>query len=223
MGWMEDAESTNVSSRDPQIGLRDREIRVTGWREHNGHKGLSLILNAEVVCSDDPSRPPGFKVGFAITLSNPKYPEIGPKTAKALAAAMVGIDPGQDSERANREITKAVFASLLGPEQACAGVHLTVQTSESNKSDPKTGKPYINVRFGPVLDAEGMPKRTRGGASPVAPVPSVPRLPTPLAKVQPVFPPPGWAQHPDSTEHYYRGETVVTAAELRTLAATNAA
>jgi hypothetical protein len=123
---------------------------------------------------------------------NDRFPDYAKRDIKALCAALVGIDPGAEPERAKTEVTGVVVASILSAAQPCKGVQIQATVIGTGRVD-KNGQEYTNVRWSPVL---GVP-----------------------AVTEKLFPPPGWEAHPaDPTLYINKAEKrMLSADELRKL------
>lgn len=134
--------------------------------------------------------PQGAERSFVVDL-NGKFPDLALGDVKACLGAMYGIDPYTDEAGLSRMVTPQVCETAVTPAQPCRGKRVKITATEG-----KNG--YVKLRFQPA-----------GGATAPSTVQEIP--PPPPA----TFPPAGWTAHPSAPGYYYRGQEVLSEAQLR--------
>lgn len=233
MAWQDEIGSATYSNRKPPITPGNHTLVILEAREQKGFRGLSYIIEAKVLESD--TMPAGTECGKVIKLDGP-YPDSAKGDVLAFAAAVMGIDPA-DKAKALQLITPDVLRGIQSDAQPIRG-HV-VRCSATAKGQPEPGKtPYVRLWWSPIVE-NGRPKsiqlppleraaqpaygQSNGYVQPnqveVSAPWGAPPAPPALPPLPPAALPPGWAQHPDSPSHVYKGTQVVTHAQLKELAA----
>lgn len=171
---------------------------------YDGRNGEFLIHEFMIVESDDPTRPVGtgasWLVKYGTDMTFPNF--------KAFLAAANGIDPG-DQAGIEREITDEVAELAVSEAQPLRGMLVDVSVVEVTT---KKGTPFSKHVWKPVSGQDKNPVREQVMAAKAPPPP--PPVPAVVAKV---WPPSGWAAHPSAPGYFYKGQEVLSEAQLRAL------
>jgi hypothetical protein len=148
---------------------------------------------------------------FLEQLNGHKFPSH--KTAAlALIKLLIGALFGYaDKDQIQAYVTSAVMANVTSAANPLRGHVFGARVTNVTTKSGKVIAKYENVR--PVLGPDGKPKRVDLGVTdaPSTPAAAPPAPPAPGG----VFPPAGWTLHPTSPGYYYRGQEVLTEAQLR--------
>ena len=160
-------------------------LQITGCEVHQGFHGTRFIASFDVIESSGPEATPAGSSGDWSARIDGQWDKIGKGEVKTFVATAMGIQPD--------DVTSAVMTQVLGG--SLVGI---VMASDAFAKNTKGGQTMVKHTW---ALAEGTP-----AAAP--PPPPVPPTPAP-------FPPAGWTAHPTSPGWYYRGQEVVSEADLR--------
>lgn len=174
-------------------------IKIIACRVNQGFNGVRFIVEAEVLeSSGDQALPVGATGSWTVQIDG-QYADLGKGEVKAFYLAAIGEDP----QASDKNPTAADFLAATGADNPLAGRTLS---TEAWAHTTNGGRQMVKHLWKPI----------EGGAS--APAPTAPGAP-PSAPSVPAFPPEGWTAHPDAAGYYYRGQEVLSEADLRTRAA----
>ena len=169
-------------------------VRVQPSQKHGGY---NIITEFKVLESTDPTRQPGTTGSWVLSSQHVNHES----NFSSLLAAWKGVSV-TDPEFA-RIVTPALGREAVGDAQPLRGVKMRVETLAVATKKGGTYTKHVWSR----LD----------GASPAvaAPPPPVPVAAPPAPPPVEVFPPAGWLAHPTAPGYFYRGQEVLTEAQLR--------
>lgn len=195
-------DDTGLDTRLPPFDLGRQTITIDSIRYHQSSFGNPDGIMTEGVQDDGSVR------AFRINLGG-KLPKYGAIDAKRLYTAAKGV---RFDDPAAAAITAAEVMSMYAANNPMRGRRIEIEAFDSDKINPKTGRPYRNVRvIGPGA-AGGAPPSAIPSAAPAAPPPPPPP-PAPAAPAPAAGPPAGWFEFspgdPRHATHYYNaaGET----------------
>lgn len=209
-------------------------LSMAGIYLNEGHKYLLEIAEAKMIVSrkqdtlfcaefvihesDDPKLGPGFKPSWLTNLKQ----DAAMGNIIVFVGAVNGIE-SRDEPRLRAEVTEDVLELVVAPKNPLRGRFVQVITK--NKKT-KAGNDFTMHYWEPVplgftppasrLSA-GSPPTTQSqtASAPRPPGPPAPPAP-PRAPAPPIpFPPPGWTEHPTEKGWFYKGQQVVSEADLR--------
>jgi hypothetical protein len=211
-------------------------LEVNKCLTKQGRKGdLFFIAEFTIHESDDTTNPPGFTASWTCNFKH----DAALGNVLWFLGAVNGIDI-KDEARLKNEITSQVAEFAVSAQNPLAGRMVEVEVHEVKT---KAGTPFSKHLWKPTTRgpneaaraaraaANAAPPSLSGFTSqaPAATLPTIPTsLPAPLMAAPPpppvlapppppVFPPPGWAAHPAAPGYFYRGQEVVTEAQLRAM------
>jgi hypothetical protein len=180
-----------------------------------GRKG-DVFTIAELVVheSDDSKNPPGFKASWTVNMKH----DASLGNLLAFFGACMGI-PAEDEVRLRKEITSAFCEYAVSPQNPLKGKLVEVEVHEITT---KAGTPFSKHIWKPtrkspnpsVVAALSALDPFVDASQPQVPPPPPP--PPPPAATKP-FPPPGWTAHPNAPGYWYKGQEVLSEAQLRAL------
>lgn len=195
---------SNVQSRDGSNRLTPGvypDLEIGECKVVQGHHGVRFIVALTPVT--EPSErelgvtptPVGSEASWSARLDGP-YPDIGKGEVKAFVREALGLTKAEETQ-----IDEAKMESIIGPAQILKGRRIST-TAWNHQT--KGGHTIVKHSWG----------QAQGGAAAAPTVPAAPPPPVP-APVPAAFPPAGWAQHPTNPTYYFKGQEVLTEAQLR--------
>lgn len=190
-------------------------LEVRKVQFYQGRNGDYLIVEFRVHESNDHSRPAGstasWLVKWGTDMTFPNY--------KAFLSAVNGIDPG-DTARVAAEITEDVAAFAISDAQPLTGklVECAVVAVKTKKGDDFSKHNWRPTGRDAVLDAVPV-IRTKPITAPAftAPAQGFTAPPPPPPVPAKAFPPAGWEAHPSAPGYFYKGQEVLSEAQLRAI------
>ncbi len=223
MGFFDGIGGVDPSGASPRFPPDiDAIIRVHDVRVNQGQWGTRYIVEADVLQSNNPSCGEGSRHSWTVRIDG-DYGKMGLGEVKSFVAACKGLDPN-DTARVNAEVTPAVVDSTLntGGNTLRGSVVRTQTTGKTTKTgnditkhiwlvvDPNEAA--MLVQSAPAMTAPAAPA---AAPTPPPPVTASPPSPPPAPAASAPFPPPGWTAHPTSPGFYYKGQEVLSEAQLK--------
>ena len=194
-------DDTSLDTRNPPPDLGPGIGRLESTTIHQSEVGAAPGLRVDVTTPDGVVR--GWRINYSTDIKSKKF---GPIETKRLFVAAKGLE--LDDPR-GLAYTAAQVAEMVSPAQPCKGAWIRFEAMDSEKINPRTGKPYRNVRvLGPATAPAGFvaPAAPTSGASAPAAA-AAPPPPPPPPPAAPSGPPAGWyefpAGDPRAATHYY--------------------
>ncbi len=211
MSYHDQIDSAEITSKAPRLEPGHAyELQIETIREKvNGKRGDYFIADLIVVASTCDKNPVGSTTSFVVPINGTsKYPDSDIPRIKGFLAAAYGMAPDAPELKAG---FAAKSRAAVGPEQALRGALLHVTTRLNDKGTFT----YWNCTPKKVGEIVRAPlSATPRVAAPVPAQMSLPLAP-PAPPPSAVFPPAGWAAHPQHPGWFYRGNEVVSEAALR--------
>lgn len=197
MGFFDDISDIDPAGGGPKLGVGSYpKLRILDCSVSNGFNGAYFVAEVEVIESSGPdATPPGAKASWTAGIGGKvKFPEIGKGEVKSFVTAAHGRSEDEAKSFVTKERMDAVIAGELNNKIVAAGVWHKVTGS---------GRAMIKANWTPADQA--------AAPSPVGAPP-----PPPAAAQAPAsFPPSGWTLHPNAPGYYYKGQEVLSEADLR--------
>ena len=207
MGFFDD-----ISSIDPAGGGGNRlgaghykALRITGCSIAQGFHGTRFVAEFDVLESTGPHATPAGETGSWTARIDGTWAKIGLGEVKAFVAAALGTSP-DDTAAVNALVTSALMADVTERGRLDG----KVVSSDAFEKKTKSGQVMTKHVWLP-----GDQSQAPAPAGPGAPPPPPVAAPTPAP-----FPPAGWTLHPKAPGYYYKGQEVLTEADLRARAGT---
>jgi hypothetical protein len=207
-------------------------LEVTKCLTKTGRKGdLFFIAEFTIHESDDTTNPPGFSASWTCNFKH----DASLGNVLWFLGAVNGIDV-KDETQLKAQITSQVAEFAVSPANPLAGRMVEVEVHEVTT---RQGTPFSKHIWKPTTrgpnEAARSAARAKASAQTASPTPMSPLATPPMAPMQPsslpapmvppppppppptVFPPPGWTAHPSAPGYYYRGQEVLSEAQLRAI------
>lgn len=194
-------DDTALDTRSPApplgIGIGRLETATLHQSEVGGDPGLRV----EVTMPDGSLR--GWRINYTKDIKSKKF---GPIETKRLFVAAKGLECDDPKGLA---FTAEEVGAMISPAQPCRGAWIRFETTQSEKVNPRSGKPYTNVRvLGPAKAPDNAPapaaSAPAGAGAAAPPPPPPPPVPAPSG------PPAGWydfpASDPRHATHYFNAQ-----------------
>jgi len=116
------ADATSAGNRRPYFLEGTYRVRVVKCAAISSRTGIPFfIVEAEILESNHPERPPGMVCAQVIKMAT----DMGPINVKRFIAAANGIDP--NSNEANEQVNEEVCEYAVSDEQPLTGIELGLQ------------------------------------------------------------------------------------------------
>lgn len=196
MGFFDGIETVETSGKGNRFtpGRYDA-IKVIACRVNQGFNGVRFIVEGEVLASSGEEALEVGATGSWTVQIDGTYADLGKGEVKAFYLSALG----EDAQVSGVEVTAADLLAATGPGQTMAG---KVVATEAFPHTTRGGHRMVK-HIWRVAD---------GASSAAAPAPEAPAAPPAPA---PAFPPEGWTAHPDAAGYFYKGQEVVSEADLR--------
>lgn len=169
-------------------------VKITKAFFKDGREGDYFI--AEVVAQESTTVREGSEYSIVITLDD-KF-GYGVADMRGLIAAAIGIDPrGDRLDEVNQTVIEAAMY-----KGGVDGLSVGVKAYPKDKK-LKAGETFIKLEYFPVTSTEAIVAAAQPSAPPPPP-------PAPAA-----FPPAGWTPYPNHPGYFYKGQDVLSEADLR--------
>lgn len=162
------------------------------------HGGYNIITEFKVLESSDTTRQPGTSASWVLSSQHVNHES----NFSSLLAAWKGVSV-TDPEF-SRIITPAVAREAVSDAQPLRGTRFRVETLG------------VATKKGGTYTKHVWSRHDSAAAAPTL-VAAPPPPPPPPPVVAAPFPPAGWAEHPTAPGYFYRGQEVLTEAQLRAL------
>ena len=164
-------------------------LRITGCEVIQGFHGTRFIASFDVVESSGPDATPAGSSGDWSARIDGQWDKIGKGEVKTFVAAALGVDPAAVDAKTMAEVLNGKLNGVS--VQSDAFIKKTQGDNEITKHtwDRLDGSP---------APAAAPPPPPAAAAAPPAP-----------------FPPAGWTAHPTAPGYFYRGQEVLSEADLR--------
>ncbi len=166
-------------------GEGEYDVEIEAVKHRNGYRGESVIVNVEVLTSNNPEIPPGTSKSCAFNIS--KQPVLALNNIKAFVCGIYGLDAAKKDPDTKKKVNH-VAKRMVEADNPLAGVnvHLTTFMTKTNK-----GGDFTNLDWAPYVAEPGyVPPMPSGTGAAFAP-------PTGLGIPPP--PPPAERYYPEGT------------------------
>lgn len=193
MGFFDGVSDVDPAGGSNRLTAGQYTLKVISCKVNQGFTGNRFIAEFEVLESSGERAAEVGSTGSWTVEVGGQYAKISLAELSAFWLACQGEDPRATERRPRPEDLTAA----TGPQNALAGKILRTEAWDHRT---KSGRDMVKHAWYPAE-----------GAVPSAAAPP----PPPAAAPPPAFPPPGWLPHPQAPGYFYKGQAVVSEADLR--------